>query len=134
VTGSHLLVGVGAERYALAVRDVIEVATLEDLTTVPGAPRAVMGVHNLRGQVVPVVDLGAVLGLPGTNGRRAIVIVDDAGDPAGLAVDSLLDVCPVEAEAKQPEDGRLLGSAMVDGALVGILDVRDALRLARGAA
>jgi len=132
VTGSHLHVGVGAERYALPVRDVIEVAALEELTTVPGAPRAVMGVQNLRGQVVPVVDLGAVLGLPGTNGRRAVVIVDDAGDPAGLAVDRLLDVGPVEAT--EVADGPLCGSAMVDGALVGIVDVRDALRLARGAA
>ena len=134
MTGSHLLVGVGNERYALPVRDVIEVAALEELTTVPGAPRAVIGVQNLRGQVVPVVDLGAVLGLPGTRGPDAIVIVDDAGDPAGLAVDRLMDVEAVDATAMEPAEGRLAGSAIVDGALVGILDVRDVLRLVRGAA
>lgn len=132
MSGSHLLVVVGAERYAVPVRDVIEVAELEQLTTVPGAPRTVMGVQNLRGQVVPVVDLGAVLGGSGANGRRVMVVVDDAGDAAGLAVDSLLDVGPVEATERA--DGPLRGSAMVDGALVGILDVQDALRLARGAA
>ena len=132
MTGPHLLVGLGTERYALPIRDVIEVAELEQLTTVPGAPRTVMGVQNLRGQVVPVVDLGAVLGPAGTNERGAIVIVDDAGDPAGLAVDSLLDVATVEATERADEP--LRGSAMVDGALVGILDVGDALRLARGTA
>lgn len=132
MTGPHLLVGLGTERYALPVSDVIEVAELDELTTVPGAPQAVMGVQNLRGQVVPVVDLGAVLRPAGANERRAIVVVDDAGDPAALAVDSLLDVQTVEATERA--DGPLGASAMVDGALVGILDAQEVLRLARGAA
>jgi purine-binding chemotaxis protein CheW len=134
VTPLHLLVRVGDERYALRVHEVVEVARFDELTPVPGSPRAVMGVHNLRGQVVPVIDLGSVLGMPRSDERRGIVIVEDSGGPAGLAVDALLDVDSVDADPQEAPDGPLLGSAIVDGTLVGILDVPAALRLARGPA
>jgi purine-binding chemotaxis protein CheW len=134
VTLLHLLVGIGDERYALPIQEVVEVAPVGELTRVPGAPRAVMGVQNLRGQVVPVVDLGAVLGRGTPDGRRAMVIVDDGGDAAGLAVDTVVDVGPVEAQPAEDVVAPLVGSAVVGGRLVGVLDVRGALRLARGAA
>jgi purine-binding chemotaxis protein CheW len=134
VTSSHLLVRIDDERYALPIRDVIEVARLSELTPVPGAPSAVLGVHNLRGQLVPVIDLGAVVGMARSDARSAVVIVDDASDLAGLAVDALLDVAAVDADAPGSAEGPLLGSAMVDGTLVGLLDTRRSLRLAQGQA
>ena len=134
MTSSHLLVRVGDEQYALPIGDVVEVARLSELTPVPGAPSAVLGVHNLRGQVVPVVDLGAIVGMPRSDARAAVVIVDDAGDLAGLAVDALLDVAAVDAEASGTAEGPLVGSAMIDGGLVGLLDARRSLRLAQGQA
>jgi purine-binding chemotaxis protein CheW len=134
MTPAHLLVRVGGERYALPIYDVVEVARIGGLTPVPGAPHALLGVQNLRGQVVPVVDLGAVVGMPRSEERGAIVFVDDAGEPAGLAVDVLLDVADLVAEESESPDGPLLGSVMVDGALVGLLDARRSLRLAQGSA
>ena len=134
MTSAHLLVRVGGERYALPIRYVVEVARMGELTPVPGAPHALLGVQNLRGQVVPVVDLGAIVGMPRSEKRGALVVVDDSGQPAGLAVDALLDVADLVAEATQSPDGPLLGSAMVDGALVGLLDAQRSLRLAQGPA
>jgi purine-binding chemotaxis protein CheW len=134
VTLLHLIVGIADERYAVPVQDVAEVAPVGELTPVPGAPPAVMGVKSLRGRVIPVVDLGAVLGMRTSHGRRAIVLVDDDGDAAGLAVDAVLDVGPVEARPGEDVEPPLAGSVVVDGRLVGIVDVRAALRMAGGAA
>lgn len=134
MTSAHLLVRVEGERYALPIHDVVEVARIGELTPVPGAPHAVLGVQNLRGQVVPVVDLGAVVGMPRSEKRGALVVVDDSGQPAGLAVDALIDVADLVGDASEPPDGPLLGSAMVDGALVGLLDARSLLRLTQDSA
>jgi purine-binding chemotaxis protein CheW len=134
VTALHLLVGVGDERYALPIQDVGEVATVGELTPVPGAPRAVMGVQNLRGRVIAVVDLGAVLRASTPAARRALVVVEDAGDAVALAVDTVVDVGRVDAQPGEDVDAPLAGSAVVEGRLVGVIDVRAVLRLARGAA
>ena len=60
----HVQVRVGAERYALPVARVLEVGEMRTLTVAPGASRAILGVCNLRGDLLPVFDLAAVLGLP----------------------------------------------------------------------
>ena len=131
MTSAHLLVRVGGERYALPIDDVVEVTRIGDLTPVPGAPDAVLGVQKLRGQVVPVVDLGAVVGMSRSQQRGSVVVVDDSGQPAGLAVDALLDVADLVAEPSDSPEGPLLGSAILEGSLVGLLDARRSLRLAQ---
>ena len=55
--GVHLRLRVGGERYALPIENVLEVTPLGELSGVPGAGGAVLGVRNLRGQVLPVFDL-----------------------------------------------------------------------------
>lgn len=60
-----LLFQLGADRYALAARDVVEVLPLLALKAVPGAPRGVAGLIDYRGTAVPAIDLSAlVLGRP----------------------------------------------------------------------
>ena len=58
----HVRFRVGDESFALPVGQVLEVAELGSLAPVPGAPPSVLGVRNLRGQVLPVIDLAGVLG------------------------------------------------------------------------
>ena len=65
MSGLHVRVRVADEHYALPVADVLEVAELGEVTPVPGAGAAVLGVRNLRGQVLPVVDLATVFGARG---------------------------------------------------------------------
>ena len=60
---------VGVETYALPIEHVQEAAELGTLTPVPGAPNSVLGVYNLRGEILPVYDLSAVLGIS-RNGQR----------------------------------------------------------------
>jgi purine-binding chemotaxis protein CheW len=121
VSEVHVRIGIGIEHYALPVERVLEVAELGDLAPVPGSPAEVMGVCNLRGQVLPVMDLARVLGLPqGEPGR--IVVTELAERRAGLAVDAVIDVGELPDASEQVDSPFLTGAVLVDGVLVGMLD------------
>jgi purine-binding chemotaxis protein CheW len=118
----HVRVRVGQEHYALAVEQVLEVAEAARLTPVPGAPPEVLGVHNLRGQVIPVIALAALLGL-GQEDPARIVVVELGDRRAGLAVDAVLDVVELPPASEPSQSPYLSGATLVDGTLVGLLDV-----------
>lgn len=74
----YLTFALGGEEYALGILRVREIIQWQEVTRVPTAPAAIRGVLNLRGSVVPVVDLGVKFGLGSTEPTRrtCIVIVD----------------------------------------------------------
>jgi purine-binding chemotaxis protein CheW len=122
VSSTYVRISVGGEYYALPVEEVIEVDEIGDVTPVPGAAAGVLGVRNLRGQILPVVELASVLGIPGERSTRHLVVAEQAGRRIGLAVDELQDVGSLP-EASEKVDSRYLDAAsVVDGALVGRLD------------
>lgn len=116
-------VRVGTERYALPAEHVPEVATMGELTRVPGAPARLLGVRNLRGEVLPVVDLARALGVHDA-GEPTRVVVAESGDlRAGLAVEAVEDVGELPDFVEGSDNALVHGAAMVDGGLVGVLDV-----------
>jgi purine-binding chemotaxis protein CheW len=121
VSGIHVRVRVAREEYALPVERVLEVAEFGDLTPVPGSPPEIIGVCNLRGQVIPVMALASMLGLTGHESER--IVVAELGDRrAGLAVDSVVDVGELPDASEQVSSPYLTGAVLIDGVLVGILD------------
>jgi purine-binding chemotaxis protein CheW len=126
VSRLHVRVRVADEHYALAVEDVLEVAELGDVTPVPGAGAAVLGVRNLRGQVLPVVDLATVFELPPAQPER-IVIAEQGGLRAGLAVDAVAGVEELPEASEEVDSRHLAGATLADGALVGVIDVGSVL-------
>ncbi|MEK8050631.1 chemotaxis protein CheW [Ideonella sp. DXS22W] len=98
---------VGEERFAVRIDAVREILEVSRSTPLPLMPSFVRGVMNLRGAVVPVIDLGARLGLATTTvGRRScVVIVETCGQndlPAlrmGLLVDAVYEVFDVQHSA-----------------------------------
>ena len=124
---SHLLVVLGEDRYALAVEQVREVLRSSALTPVPGSPPTVLGVLNLRGEILPALDASALLASAPVEQADAIVVVETAGNRAGLAVDRVIDIISVPLGLEPSDDERLAGSALIDGVLVGIVDVRRLL-------
>jgi purine-binding chemotaxis protein CheW len=126
VSRLHVRVRVADEHYALAVEDVLEVAELGDVTPVPGAGAAVLGVRNLRGQVLPVVDLATVFELQQTQPER-IVIAERGGLRAGLAVDAVAGVEELPEASEEVDSRHLAGAALTDGTLVGVMDVGSVL-------
>ena len=116
-------VRVGAEEYALPVRHVPEVAELGDVTPVPGSPPQVLGIRNLRGEVIPVFDMAAALGASGSGETPRIVLADVDGRRCGLAVDAVLEVTELEAADEAVDSPLLLGAVLIEGRLVGMVDV-----------
>ncbi|MDQ7782136.1 MAG: chemotaxis protein CheW [Desulfomonilaceae bacterium] len=81
----------GEERYAVEVGFVREVYALRDLTPVPCTPRHILGIVNVRGQVVSVTDMKVLFGLPG-NGVRddcRVLILSDEVMEMGILVDEV---------------------------------------------
>ncbi len=124
---------IGEALCGVDIRCVQEINRQVDATPVPLSPPYVLGVMNLRGRVVTVVDLAAKLGLGSTRftDETRNVIVQSQGEPVGLLVDRIADVVDVDPETVAPAPanlGGIRGTAFqgvlrTDGALVGILDV-----------
>lgn len=106
--GQYLGLFIGGEEYAIGILRVKEILQFESLTRVPGTPHSIRGVINVRGNVVPVVDLAVKFGLPETaiTGRTCIVIVEVALDGLptvmGVMADSVsqvIDLGPDDIQA-----------------------------------
>lgn len=94
--GWACVVLLGGLPFAVDVTDVREVVVLDATTAVPGAPPAVIGVMNLRGTVVPVVEARPLLGLPiRARGDRALVL-DDGMRRAALVVEGVLGLTALD--------------------------------------
>ena len=127
-SGTYVRVALGGELYALSVECVLEVTDLRPVTPLPGAPNAVLGVFNLRGNVVPVVDVRALLGSPQAGARaQRIVVTERAGRRAGLAVDAVVGVGPLPGPPEPTDSEYLNGAVLLQGALVGFLDLESLL-------
>ncbi|HET8870461.1 MAG TPA: chemotaxis protein CheW [Aquabacterium sp.] len=100
----------GADAYAVRIEMVREILEVTQMTPLPLMPNFVRGVMNLRGAVVPVVDLAARMGLHATEiGRRSCIIMVDMALPDGLGhqslgvlVDAVHEVFDVEEGAQEP--------------------------------
>ena len=101
-----LRIALGSEAYALSVDYVREILEVVQMTPLPLMPSFVRGVMNLRGAVVPVIDLGARLGLDVTSlGKRSCVVIVDVAVPddggrqtLGVLVDAVYEVFDVTNE------------------------------------
>jgi purine-binding chemotaxis protein CheW len=94
---------VGEETYAVDIMRVREVMRAVALTPVRQGPAAISGLLNLRGVLMPVMDLRQRFGLPpANNARRRIVVVIVAGRHVGLLVDGAIDVLRVQRKDLRP--------------------------------
>lgn len=123
MSGVHVRLQVGGETYALPIENVLEVAELGELATVPGAGRGVLGLRNFHGQVLPVFDLAFVLRIPREGPPPCLIVADQGGCLAGFAVDGVTNVAPLEGAPQQTDIDYLAHAMLEDGALVGVLDV-----------
>jgi purine-binding chemotaxis protein CheW len=123
MSGMHVRLRVGREMYAVPIENVLEVAELGDLTSVPGAGGGVLGVRNFHGQVLPVFDLAHVLGIPHEGPSPRLVVADQGGRLAGLAVDDVTNVAPLEGELEETEVRHLAHATLEEGLLVGVVDI-----------
>jgi purine-binding chemotaxis protein CheW len=101
----------GDAAFGIDAQQVQEVARVCDITPVHHAPPDVVGIRNLRGRIVTVMDLRSRLGLGRVvSGRdNRILIVDWQGEPIGLLVDSMADTIDIRSDMLAPAPPNLHG-------------------------
>jgi len=125
----HQLVvfSLGAEEYGLPITAVQEIIRYTKPRTIPSAPPSVRGVINLRGKIIPVVDLKARLQLQGGDAEESKIVIVEAGAvTAGLIVDDVDEVLTVDEssleQAPTGEVGYISAVAKVGDRLLVLLD------------
>jgi purine-binding chemotaxis protein CheW len=127
-----IVLDVADESYGMPVQRVREIIRVPPITRVPNGPAFLEGVINLRGQVIPVLDLRKHLGVQATeHTRRSRVVVGELGDyTVGMVVDGVSQVVMVPASNVEPppslvssaENGQVRGVARLGDRLVLLLD------------
>jgi purine-binding chemotaxis protein CheW len=95
---------VGAEEYGLELLRVKEVIRMRQITWLPKAPSCVKGIINLRGDVIPIVDLRERFGLASGEhtAMTRVIVVEVEGQPVGMVVDATSQVVRVPADQFAP--------------------------------
>lgn len=115
--------------FGVEVEHVQEVLRGQSMTPVPKAPEAVLGLINLRGQIVTALDLRSRLGLPAVSGEQPQmnVILRSRGEVVSLVVDRIGDVIDTGGLSLQPAPSNLPGE--VRAVLNGVLTLSEAILL-----
>lgn len=125
------------EEYSVDIMSVREIRGWTRATPLPHAPPHVRGVINLRGTVLPVVDLAVQLGMapvPG-NSRNVIIVVQVGSQTTGLLVNAVSDILSLPRSELQPppdlladeEQSFIEALTIVDGRMIRVLDLRAVL-------
>ncbi|MFP4193104.1 MAG: chemotaxis protein CheW [Candidatus Hydrogenedentota bacterium] len=137
LAGKYLTFMLGPETYGLDILKVQEIIGLLPITRVPKAPDSIRGVINLRGKVIPVMNLASRFGLPSREdtARTCIIVVEmERGDSSvtmGLIVDEVSEVVSIGAENIEPapdlgasvDAAYLLGMGKIGEKVVLLLDL-----------
>jgi purine-binding chemotaxis protein CheW len=127
-----VLFDLASEHYAVSSQCVREIIRMQSITRVPGALEFVEGVTNLRGKVVPVIDLRKRLALPAGDETKdmRIVVLEVGSEYVGLIVDGVSEVLrvpysliePPSEVVHGPDTDYILGIAKLESKLVILLD------------
>ena len=137
LAGKYLTVVLDNEAYGISVLKVREIIRMQKITPIPQMPEFVKGVINLRGRVIPVVDLRVKFGLKGEFTERTCVVVVQVDVTSikamqmGLIVDSVEEVLNVSADMIEPtpefgtivDTSYLLGMVKTKGQVKTLLDI-----------
>jgi purine-binding chemotaxis protein CheW len=135
--GKYLTFGLGVEEYGLEILKVREIIGLMSITGVPRTPEYVKGVINLRGKVIPVIDLRLKFHMPEIDHTEetCIIVVDVGGLEVGIIVDRVSEVLDIVADDIEdpPSLGTevntefILGMGKANGRVTMLLDIHHVL-------
>jgi purine-binding chemotaxis protein CheW len=151
--GKYLTFSLGSEEYGIGILKIKEIIGMMPITSVPQTPEYIKGVVNLRGKVIPVMDLRLRFGMPATDytERTCIIVVEISGQACtvqvGVVVDAVSEVLNVKSEDIEPTPSfgtklnmdYILGLAKMGGGIKILLDItrvlsrEDAMLLAEAA-
>lgn len=125
-TGNEFLAfTLGKEEYGIQILKVQELRGYETVTRIANAPEFVKGVVNLRGTIVPIVDMRIKfkLGEPTYDQFTVVIILNIAGRVVGMVVDSVSDVITLSADQVKPAPD--MGTAFNSNFLIGLGTLED---------
>jgi len=128
---------VGEEEYAIPILSIQEIIKPIDYTRVPKTPEYVLGVFNLRGNVIPLIDLRKKFSLPSKHidGDTRYIVLKDGDNIAGFVIDKLTEAIRIKKsqieetpETMNKKDGFIYGIGKRDSGIVTILKVDSLLK------
>jgi purine-binding chemotaxis protein CheW len=131
--GKYLVFHLGKEEFGIRVLKVREIMGIQDITAVPQTPAYVKGVINLRGKVIPVVDLRLKFGLPQIEytQRTCIIVVQVQADShammMGIVVDGVAEV--LNLVAGDIEDTPDFGQGVATPYLLGMAKIKGKVKI-----
>ncbi|MBN2704208.1 MAG: purine-binding chemotaxis protein CheW [Pontiellaceae bacterium] len=108
LAGKYLTFALGSEEYGLEILKVREIVGYQEITRVPKTSNDIKGVINLRGQVIPIVDLRGRFGMEekDIDDQTCIIVVENEHDgritPTGVIVDKVSEVLDIQIEQIEP--------------------------------
>jgi purine-binding chemotaxis protein CheW len=142
LAGKYMTFKLASEEYGLGILRVREIIGLMDITRVPRTKDFIRGVINLRGKVIPVVDLRTVFGMgrAETTDQTVIIVVQwsvgSVSTTMGILVDEVLEVMNIDAEQIEPppdlrssngSNDFILGIGKADKRVICLLDIERVL-------
>lgn len=128
---------VGDQAFCIDINSVLEIRGWTPVTPLPEAPAYMRGVVNLRGAILPIIDLAVLLGLPTSepSARHAIMVARCGGRTVGLLVEAVSEIVQIDGATLQqtPEIGRAEGTSLVagifaiDGGMISLLEMDNLL-------
>ena len=131
--GKYLSFALGNEEYGLEILKVREIIGYIDVTAVPKTPEHVRGVINLRGQVIPVIDLRVKFGMEkiATDDETCIIVVeihlDDRQVNTGIVVDRVQEVLDIASE--QIEEAPRFGTSVDTSFILGMGKIGSSVKI-----
>ena len=135
--GRYLTFQVGKETFGIEIKYVIEIVGLQSLTQMPEMPEYIKGIMNLRGKVIPAMDVRQRFKLPAReyDDRTCIIVIDFGGMSVGLIIDSVSDVLSISGDQimEKPEIsgrggcGYVNSVGMVDDQVIMLIDCEKLL-------
>jgi purine-binding chemotaxis protein CheW len=124
-SGEYLTFRLGGEEYGIDILRVQEIRSYEPPTRIANAPHFIKGVVNLRGVIVPIVDLRLKLGCDTAeyNGFTVVIVLNVRGRVVGAVVDSVSDVLELGADHIKPAPE--LASGIDSGFITGIGSIQQ---------
>ena len=133
--GEFLTFRLGAEEYGIDILRVQEIRSYEQPTRIANAPSFIKGVVNLRGVIVPIVDLRMKLGCDSAeyNSFTVVIVLNVKGRVVGAVVDSVSDVLELASEAIKPapemsssvDAGFITGIGSVSNRMLILMDIES---------
>lgn len=135
----NVVFNVGRELYAIGIEAVHEIVNVPEVTAIPDSPPFLEGVINLRGKIVPVIDLRKRLKLIGIERTKStrVLITENSEHTVGLLVDSVSEVLKIPSETVEEPPAMvsaigieyITGVAKVSDRIIILLDLKKVLNI-----